>query len=88
MLNEGEIQAELAALKERNKRVEQDKAWETSWTRRVFIMALTYAIAAIWLIMIDDTNPYLKAFVPTGGYLLSTISLPILKKWWVGVRNS
>lgn len=30
-----ELEKELATLKERNKRVEADKAWEVSWMRRV-----------------------------------------------------
>ena len=36
-----DIEAELAAIKERNKRVEADKAWETSTFRRLLIAAGT-----------------------------------------------
>jgi hypothetical protein len=63
MLNESEIQEELQAIKERNQRVELDKAWEVSWTRRLFITAATYVIAGIWLVLINDTYPWLNAFV-------------------------
>lgn len=30
-----ELEKEIEQIKERNKRVELDKAWETSWTRIV-----------------------------------------------------
>jgi hypothetical protein len=62
--------------------VETDKAWEISWARRFFITISTYVIAAIWLVLIYDTFPLLKSFVPAGGYVLSTLSLPFIKKWW------
>jgi hypothetical protein len=78
-----EIEKEIELINKRNARVEMDKAWEVSWTRRLFIMAVTYVIAGVWLVLISDSYPWLKAFVPAGGYLLSTFSLPILRNWWV-----
>lgn len=86
MTTEG-IQKELAAIKDRNRRVEGDKAWEVSWTRRIFIAVVTYVTAGVWLVTINDTNPWLKAFVPTAGYLFSTFSLPPLKRWWIAKRK-
>lgn len=76
------IEQELAAIKDRNARVEFDKAWEVSWTRRVFITIATYIVASVWLVLIHDTMPLLKALVPSAGYLLSTLSLPFIKEWW------
>ncbi len=32
-----ELEEEVLKIKERNKRVELDKAWETSWTRKICI---------------------------------------------------
>lgn len=78
-----ELGKEIEIIKERNKRVEADKAWETSRTRRGFIAVVTYLIAAVWLLLIDDSYPLLKAFVPAVGYILSTLSLPFVKRWWV-----
>lgn len=78
-----DIQEEIAIIQERNRRVEMDKAWETSWTRRLFIGAVTYGIAGMWLVVIGDSNPWLKSLVPTGGYILSTLTLPFLKNWWM-----
>lgn len=68
---------------ERNTRVEADKAWETSKTRRACIAAVTYAVAAIFMYRIGVGDPLLNAFVPTGGYLLSTLSFAYIKRWWV-----
>lgn len=73
----------LDEIKERNARVEADKAWETSWVRRLFIASVTYVIAAFYMNYAGLGNAYLSAFVPTGGYLLSTLSLPYLKKIWI-----
>jgi hypothetical protein len=81
-MTENNFNQELQKIKERNERVELDKAWEISLTRRVYILTITYATAAIWLLMIHDSKPWLKAFVPTAAYLLSTLTLPPLKRWW------
>ncbi len=80
------LEKEIEEIKARNSKVEADKAWEVSWARRLFIAAGTYIIASAWLILIHDTFPLLKAVVPPVGYLLSTLSLPFIKKWWIGNR--
>ena len=77
------LEKEIEIIKDRNFRVESDKAWETSWARKLFITVGTYIIAGIWLVIIHDNFPWLKAFVPAVGYLLSTLSLPFIKKWWI-----
>ncbi len=78
-----DVQAELQAIKARNLRVETDKAWERSLTRRLFIAAVTYGTATLFLWSIDGSMPLLNALVPTGGYFLSTLSLPWVKRWWM-----
>lgn len=77
-----DIEQELIAIKERNKKVESDKAWEVSWIRRLSIAVFTYVIAEAWLLIISEPNSWLKAFVPVVGYVLSTLTLPPIKKWW------
>jgi hypothetical protein len=67
----------------RNSRVELDKAWETSLTRRAVIAAITYTIAALFMYRIGIADYFVNALVPTGGYLLSTLSLMFVKKWWL-----
>ncbi len=78
-----EIEQEILKIKERNVRVDTDKAWERSWTRRLTITIFTYIIAEAWLLIINEPNSWWKAFVPVGGYILSTLSLPPIKKFWV-----
>ena len=77
-----DIEKEIEIIRQRNNRVEKDKAWEVSWTRRLSIALATYIIAALWLVAIHDFYPWLKAFVPSAGYLLSTLSLPFVKNYW------
>jgi hypothetical protein len=81
------METELEKISERNKRVELDKAWETSKTRRTFIVIFTYVIAASFLAATGDPVPQIHALIPVGGYFLSTLSLPAIKKWWVSKYN-
>lgn len=77
-----DIEHEIAAIKERNLRVEADKAWETSQLRIISIALITYVIASLVLYLIGVNNFLLSALVPTVGYYLSTRSLPFIKKRW------
>ncbi|MFA5878280.1 MAG: hypothetical protein WC845_02860 [Candidatus Staskawiczbacteria bacterium] len=77
-----EIKAEIRRIKERNKKVEIDKAWETSRFRIICIAVITYIIAAFFLYFIGNDNFLLNAIVPAIGYYLSTQSLPFIKQWW------
>ena len=42
------IKQDIRSIKERNARVEADKAWETSMTRKVLIAVLTYALVVLF----------------------------------------
>lgn len=86
MKNQEEIEQDILNIEERNARVEMDKAWERSWTRRISIVVMTYVIASIWLAVINESNVFLKALIPTAGYLLSTLSLPQIKRYWARKR--
>ena len=77
------MEKEIKLIKERNKRAEIDKAWETSKTRRAIIAFMTYIIVIIFLLMINAPRAWLTALVPTIGYALSTLTLPYFKKWWI-----
>ena len=77
------IEKEIDSIKERNKRVEADKAWETSVTRRIIIAVATYFIVAVFLFMIEAPNPLIIALVPAIGYVLSTLSLSFVKRYWI-----
>ena len=74
---------EIEAIKARNKRVETDKAWETSWTRRICIMVLTYVVVVLYSMTIAQiSNVWLSSLVPVMGFTLSTLSLGLIRKLW------
>jgi len=77
------LKEEVEKIKERNRRVEKDKAWETSLTRRIAIAVSTYILIAIFLIIIDVERPFLSAIIPAAAYLLSTASLEFLRRRWL-----
>lgn len=77
------LEQKITEILERNRKVGADKAWETSLTRRLFIALLTYLCAWAWLILIRQPLAWLTAAVPVLGYLLSTLTLPPLKAWWL-----
>lgn len=78
-----ELEAEINSLKERNKKVEANKAWETSYTRKLWVSILTYLVILIFFVIIKIERPFISAIVPTLGFLLSTFSLWFLKKFWI-----
>ena len=77
-----DIEARLNNIEARNTKVEMDKAWETSWQRKVCITVFTYGIALAWLLVIEEANAWLKAVVPAVGYVLSTLSLTWFRLQW------
>jgi len=74
---------EIENIQQRNARVEADKAWETSCSRRAIIAAVTYVIAGVYMWQLGIPAPWLNALVPTGGFIFSTLSLGVVKKIWV-----
>lgn len=78
-----ELKKEIENIKERNKRVELDKAWETSWTRKICIMILTYIVVIIYSYVIRNIdNIFLSSLVPVIGFTLSTLSLKVVRNIW------
>jgi len=74
---------EIEEIKERNKKVELDKAWETSWTRKLCICVLTYIVVVIYSYLINKvSNIFLTSLVPVIGFALSTLSLKFVRKIW------
>ena len=77
------LEKEIENIKQRNKKVELDKAWETSWTRRICICVLTYIVVVIYTYIVNKfNNIFLSSLVPVIGFTLSTLSLKILRKIW------
>ena len=77
------LEKEVEEIKARNKRVEADKAWETSWTRKFLILTLTYLVIVIFFYVAQLPNPLINAVVPSVAFVLSTLTIPLVKKRWL-----
>ena len=77
-----DLEKRIVAIESRNEKVEQDKAWEISLTRRTSIAILTYFVVVLYLIAINNDKPFINAAVPVVGFSLSTIALSWIKNIW------
>jgi hypothetical protein len=77
------LEERVKKIEERNIKVESDKAWETSFSRRFLIAIFTYLAVSLYFFVIKVSNPWLNAIVPTIGFLLSTLTIPFFKGIWV-----
>ena len=78
-----DLEKEIKEIKERNQKVELNKAWETSWTRKLCIMILTYIVVVLYSFTINKiSNVFLSSLVPVIGFTLSTLSLNAIRKIW------
>lgn len=87
MVTLAELEKEIGKLKERNKRVELDKKWETSLARRGLLIIFTYLAIGFYLNAIHVENPWINAVVPSIGFLLSTLTLPYFKNLWIKLNR-
>jgi uncharacterized membrane-anchored protein len=88
MANEKNLVKRIELLEARNKRVDTDKAWETSWIRKILIMILTYLVVISYLHFVVHINPWINGFVPVIGYFLSTQTISIVKRRWIQKRKN
>ena len=78
-----DYQKEIEEIKARNKKVELDKAWETSWVRKICICILTYIVVIVYSHIVRNyDNIFLSSLVPVIGFTLSTLSLKYIRKIW------
>lgn len=83
-----ELKHEIEEIKKRNKKVELDKKWETSYTRKICICILTYIVVIIYSSIISKVNNvFLSSLVPVIGFFLSTLSLKLIRKVWEKMIN-
>jgi len=83
-----DYELEINKIKGRNRKVEADKAWETSLYRKISNAVITYLFMSLFLAAIGSSNPFSNSLVPTLGYLLSTLSLNVLKNFWIKRREA
>ena len=74
---------EIENIKERNRRVELDKAWETSLTRRFILIFLTYLVIVVFFYSARLPNPWVNSIVPALAFFISTLTLPFFKNLWL-----
>lgn len=87
-MEKSELEQEIKNIKERNKKVELDKKWETSWTRKICICILTYIVVIIYSYLVRNyDNIFLSSLVPVIGFTLSTLSLKFIRKLWEQKRS-
>lgn len=77
------LEQKIQKIEERNQRVEADKAWETSWTRRALLTIFTYLAISVYMWAIDIQRPWFNAVVPAVAFMLSTLTMPFFKKLWL-----
>ncbi len=83
MITRKDLEKRIQTIEIRNARVEKDKQWETSCVRRGALVMFTYGAVGLYLDVIHVANPWLNAIVPAVGFFLSTLTLGILKKYWM-----
>lgn len=79
---EPSIDERISRIESRNAKATSDKAWETSLTRRGAISGITYIFAGFSLYLLGSNAPWFYALIPVLGYVLSTLSLPLLRALW------
>ncbi len=82
-----DLEKRIKSIEERNKRVEKDKAWETSLLRKILIIVLTYIFAVLYLKIADTTNPFLGAVVPFAGFFISTLTIGLIRNIWLSNKK-
>lgn len=77
------LEERIANIELRNNKVESDKAWETSLTRRLLLMLFTYLAIGLYMRAIGIDKWWLNAVIPSVAFMLSTLTLPFFKKIWL-----
>ena len=76
------LEQEIEEIKKRNRRVEVNKAWETSWTRRFVVSILTYFVIVLFFWIAELPKPFTNSIVPALAFVLSTATIPVVRKVW------
>jgi len=83
MSNLEDLEKRLKNIEDRNKKVEKDKAWETSLSRKILLITFTYLSIGFYLKAINIDRPWFNAIVPALGFFFSTLTLPYFKNLWL-----
>ncbi len=80
------LEKRIEAIEARNKKVELDKAWETSFARRILIVTLTYLVMVVFMKAAEIDRPFINALIPAAGFGLSTLTISYVKDWWISKK--
>lgn len=81
------LEQKIQQIEQRNQRVEADKVWEKSWTRRLLLLLFTYLAVGVYMQAIKLPDPWLNAIVPSVAFMISTLTMPFFKKVWLKSKN-
>ncbi|MBI5414510.1 hypothetical protein HZA38_03260 [Candidatus Peregrinibacteria bacterium] len=80
------LEKEIQKLQDRNTRVELDKAWEISFTRRFLIFGITFLSVFLFVLVSgiyrDVRSAAFSSLIPASAFLLSMLAFPTLRKFW------
>jgi len=77
------IEIDLETIKARNNRVERDKAWEISAFRLGILSVATFIFSLVFLYFVRADEFILGALTSTAGLIISSQTLPFIKRWWL-----
>ncbi|OGI82242.1 hypothetical protein A3I95_03585 [Candidatus Nomurabacteria bacterium RIFCSPLOWO2_02_FULL_44_12] len=81
------LEQRIQNIEERNRKVEADKAWETSIARRLILVSSSYLVIAVFFVVIELPNPWLNAIVPALAFVIQQLSMPFFKKLWLKLKK-
>ncbi len=76
------LEQRVKNIEDRNSKVEAEKAWERSLTRRSLLMIFSYLAIAIFFIVIKIEHPWVNAIVPALAFMIQQLSMPFFKQIW------
>ena len=82
-----DLEQRIAVIEEQQHRIEVDKAWKGSFTRKIVIGLLMYLVIGSFLAYRQISDPWISAIVPVIGFLLSILLLPVVKKIWLFLQK-
>ena len=84
------LKLDIKKIKERNKRKKQKsrarQSLETSMTRKVSIIILTYLVMVLVMNTLKIEELLINAIILTLGFTLSTFSMSLIKIFWLKKR--
>lgn len=83
MANLKVLEQKINKIEQRNRKVESDKSWEISYTRRFLLILFTYLTIGFYLQAINVPRAWLNSIVPAIAFTLSTLTLPFFRKLWL-----